>query len=176
MLSRRRVKGFTLVELMIVVVVLGVLSSVAVQSYRRFILQSKTSEASINLKQIVNGEIIYYSETHIDNNGKLLPRQFLSLKATPDDNPCTQGTSRYKPSTTIWKKNGWDSLQFAIHNAHYYQYKVEASGLKTNATFTATARGNLDCDSNFSTFRVMANIGASGDPTILGMVISNELE
>ncbi|TNE49058.1 MAG: prepilin-type N-terminal cleavage/methylation domain-containing protein [Deltaproteobacteria bacterium] len=176
MLSRRRVKGFTLVELMIVVVVLGVLASVAVQSYRRFILQSKTSEASINLKQIVNGEIIYYSETHMDKNEKLLPRQFLSLKATPDEDPCPQGVSRYKASTSIWKTNGWDSIQFAIHNSHYYQYKVESSGIKTNATFTASARGNIDCDSTFSTFRVMANIGPSGDPVILGMVISNELE
>lgn len=174
--QRKKQLGFTLVELMIVVAVLGVLASVAVQSYSRFIRQSKTSEAPINLKQIVNGEIIYYSEDHLDQNQKLLPRQFISFGNTPTDNPCSNGIPKYKVDTTTWKKNGWSSIQFAVHNSHYYQYKVESSGIATKAVFTASARGDIDCDAVYSSFRVIVNVSSSGDPTVLGMVISNELE
>ena len=42
---KRLMAGFTLVELMIVVVILGILAAVAIPAFTRYVKRSKTSEA-----------------------------------------------------------------------------------------------------------------------------------
>ncbi len=55
-------KGFTLVELMIVVAILGILAAVAVPMYRNYISTSKRSEAKANLETIRLLEEQYYAD------------------------------------------------------------------------------------------------------------------
>ncbi len=55
-----REKGFTLVELMIVVVVLGVLASIAIPKYIMLVNKAKITEAKTILRQIINLETSYY--------------------------------------------------------------------------------------------------------------------
>ncbi len=55
-------KGFTLVELMIVVAVIGVLAALAVPNYIRFQARSKQSEAKGTLKAAFTTERAYYQE------------------------------------------------------------------------------------------------------------------
>ncbi len=49
--------GFTLVELMIVVVILGILAAVAIPAFTRYVKRSKTSEATGNISKIYQGEV-----------------------------------------------------------------------------------------------------------------------
>ncbi|HHS50406.1 MAG TPA: prepilin-type N-terminal cleavage/methylation domain-containing protein [candidate division Zixibacteria bacterium] len=58
----RHINGFTIIELMIVVVIVGILASLSLMSYRRAIRRAKLSEAKIALKQIWNCNELYYSE------------------------------------------------------------------------------------------------------------------
>ena len=52
--------GFTLIELMIVVAIIGILAAVAIPSFVKYIRRSKTTEAMMNLRKIYDSSITYY--------------------------------------------------------------------------------------------------------------------
>ncbi len=55
-------KGFTLIELMIVVAIIGILAAIAIPNFLKYQAKAKTSEAKANLKGIFTSEIAYFSE------------------------------------------------------------------------------------------------------------------
>jgi type IV pilus assembly protein PilA len=59
---RKRSKGFTLIELMIVVAIIAILAAIAIPQYRKFQLKSKTSEAKVNIGAIRTCEEAYAAE------------------------------------------------------------------------------------------------------------------
>lgn len=58
----REQKGFTLIELMIVVAIIGILAAIAIPNFLRFQARSKQSEAKTNLKAAFTAEKSYYAE------------------------------------------------------------------------------------------------------------------
>ena len=60
--KRKLIHGFTLVELVITIVIVGILSLVAVPIYRNYVRKSMGTEASALLGAINNAEKIYLTE------------------------------------------------------------------------------------------------------------------
>lgn len=81
-MSRNAHQGFTLIELMITVAVLTILVSIAVPSYRQFIVRGKRSAAQSVMMDIANREQqfllanrAYASKATLEANGYALPAE-----------------------------------------------------------------------------------------------------
>jgi type IV pilus assembly protein PilA len=55
MTRRRPQSGFTLIELMIVVAIIGILAAIAIPSFQRFQARARQSEVNVNLKSLFTG-------------------------------------------------------------------------------------------------------------------------
>lgn len=55
-------RGFTLIEIMIVVAIIGILSSLATPMVLKYQAQAKRAEAKLNLSAVFTGEMTFYSE------------------------------------------------------------------------------------------------------------------
>ena len=59
---RKKDKGFTLIELMIVVAIIGILAAIAIPNFLRYQAKTKQSEAKSNLSSIFTSQVAYFGE------------------------------------------------------------------------------------------------------------------
>jgi len=161
--------GFTLIELMIVVAIIGVLSSVAIPAFSRYMQKAKTVEAVANLDKMKVGARAYYEADHwlatalVDKN---FPN---SVTRQPAIVPKGQ-----KDATLV----DMPDLNFSISEPHYYSYTFNNTGSTgPDATYTALAEGDLNGNSAPSRFELRGSIDSTtGAVFAAGPIIANELE
>ena len=157
-------RGFTLIELMIVVAILAILAVVAVPAFIKYMRKAKTSEATLQLDRIYEGAVTYFQTPRADNTGVPILCQFPEAQGiTPDEGTCcadkggpdTDGDGRCDSNPEIWDNapKVWAALSFEMDDQHYFVFAFDSAGEVLDATFTASAYGDLDCDADFSTFK-----------------------
>ena len=169
-------RGFTLIELMIVIAILGVLASVAIPNFLKFIMRAKTTEATMSVRKLFDGSVAYYLTDRYGPTGAPIPNQFPG-SVGPMPSPATIGPQKVETGIALWDAQpSWVALNFAIEDAHYFAYQYRSDGQDNASNFTAYAFGNLDGDANFSTFGRLAHVV---DATVVGspgMLIDRELD
>jgi len=179
-------RGFTLIELMIVVAIIGILAAVAIPAFINYMARAKTSEASVNLKSVVEGAISYYDAEHgvvASAGGTLTKSHYLPdvTAAVPAGDPTAEKYSITAELANFQADATFAALGWAPSEDFYYQYNY-ASGCgtsvcpaSTSAAGTLEAKGDLDGDGSFSSFkRTLATIG--GQLTANSLIKTDELE
>jgi type IV pilus assembly protein PilA len=166
MKTQKRNAGFTLIELMIVVAIIGILAAVAIPAFMKYIRRSKTAEATMNLRKIFDSSVSYFNEEHAARTGDILPRQFpVAVGSTPGTKACTNGSSqKIQPNAQVFSIATWQALNFSVDDPFYYQYTYESNGSTgVSSKFTARANGDLDCDNTLSTFERIGTVDAANN-------------
>ena len=160
----RSKKGFTLIELMIVVAILAILAVVAVPAFIKYMRRAKTTEAIDQIDKLYKASASYYSSPSVvKGTGLKIQCQFPATQGmTPNvtSQACcskagdTDGDDRcdVQPSG-LWNTPQWSALNFSMNDQHYFGYTYTSNGsTMAAAKFTATANADLDCDGELSTF------------------------
>ncbi len=149
-----RRSGFTLIEVMIVVAIVGILASVALPNYTRFHLRSKAGEAKVNLGAIRTAEGAYFAE--------------FGLYVSASPHPAT-----WAPGVAATQKLPWDdaaavgfsTIGWLPEGDVYFRYHVQVpagNGLE----YIAEAQSDLDGNGALNTWGyVHPPMGASAATT-----------
>ena len=176
-------KGFTLIELMIVVAIIGILAAVAIPAFMKYIRRSKTSEATMNIRKMFDSSVSYFNEEQANRTGQILPRQFPAKQVAPEKAAWTgevcsgKDSQKFQPTAKTWDNATWQALNFAVEDPFYFRYEYDSDGTGAGAKFTARANGNLNCDAVESTFERIGTVDAENNINGgAGLFTKNELE
>ena len=145
--------GFTLIELMIVVAIIGILAAIAIPNFLRFQLKAKSSEGKTNLAAIRTAEESFFAEFN----------RYVSADASPaaiGDNVKVDFVDAGPVGA------GFGTLGWQPEGQVYFNYAVEVP-TASNVEFTATAAANIDANGNAQLwgYRKGANAGRSHGTT-----------
>ena len=183
-------KGFTLIELMIVVAIIGILAAIAIPNFLQYQLKSRQSEAKTNLQAIKTSEVSFQAERgcYVGMTAEGVAAPAAGVKTAP----FTWGAGLPpSPAATNWCAavggvfTGWfNDIGFRPTGNVNYRYGVDgttvaapgvyttitscplaiagttAVGALGNNNFIAMATSNLDGDATLSTWDASVDHGS----------------
>lgn len=160
--------GFTLIELMIVIAILGILAALAVPAFRNFVARSRTAEATANVNMIFKGVAAYYNGERTDQG---MVASTAGNCTVVGAGPCPASYGSAKISFTDGEDcpGSFKDIGFHIADYVYFGYSLVSGDAdcgheaNTSNLYTALANGNLDDDSVHSTFQLAIGSDAANE-------------
>ena len=145
-------KGFTLIELMIVVAIIGILAAIAIPSFLAMQLRAKRSELPTNLDAIRTAEKAYHAEWD----------SYTACLATPGTGlPGRIATTFATGGLTNFQNLGW--VADGRVRGHYFVDGISTSGDIEQDQFTAHAMSDIDGDGTAAHYTATATLKATMD-------------
>ena len=183
-------EGFTLIELMIVVAIIGILAAVAIPAFINYVKRSKTSEAPANLKALFTGATAYYSAERRTGRGVITTGTATNTNCVVTGAVAPAGIPAGEKEIMNWATYAdaapFVALNFTTADPIAYQYQIVngpdgAAGCAGghgagDHIYDFRAQGDLDGDTTPSLFEV--SVGSDGDAQLYRspLYMENELE
>ena len=142
--------GFTLIELMIVVAIIGILAAIAIPNFLRFQLKARSSEGKTNLAAIRTAEESYFAEYGL----------YVSSNLSPVSHARNQKTNFTHAIADL----GFDQVGWEPEGDVFFTYAAGVSA--NNSGFLGSAAADIDADATQQVWGYHKPDGLGADVTV----------